>query len=71
MYAIHNLNELFKQLDQDIVLTPHALAPYPDDNFHPSNISLFNSGHINGGIVFMRRTQMVFKVLDWLIHNTK
>ena len=48
----------------DVVLTPHLTAPLDDDR-HPSDLSILQSGTYNLGFLALRRSGDSLRLLDW------
>jgi hypothetical protein len=71
MYAVGDILNIFKLCDRDILITPHSTSPYPDDNKEPTDVDLAVSGHINGGIVYFRKSPPSMAALDWLTKQIK
>lgn len=71
MYAVGDILSSIALCDRDILVTPHATSPYPDDNEMPADMELVISGHINGGIVYFRNSPISIAALDWLIKQIK
>jgi len=70
LYFFGNLEHFFSKIKKDIYITNHASAPFPEDNEHPTDLELFYSGHINGGIVYFNKTIQSSKALHWLVSKT-
>ena len=49
----------------EIVLTPHALAPYPRDDLRPSEAGMVNTGVFNLGFLGLREGPDADALLDW------
>jgi len=58
-------------IEKDILLTPHTIAPFPEDGQYPNNLQIFSSGHINAGFIFIKKSNDTLKCLKWLLKNTK
>lgn len=50
---------------QDVLLTPHVLAPLPDDGEEPHELSIFLAGAINSGFVAVRSGPRAEAFLAW------
>jgi hypothetical protein len=48
-----------------VVLTPHTLAPYPDDGLRPSESGMLVTGVFNLGFLGLRRTPETHALLAW------
>ena len=51
----------------DVLLSPHTFKQYPTDNHAPNDLEIVRSGHINGGVVYVRNTEYAANVIDWLL----
>ena len=58
-------------IKKDILLTPHTIAPFPEDAQYPNNLQIFLYGHINAGFIFVKKSNDTLKCLEWLLKNTK
>jgi hypothetical protein len=58
-------------IKKDILLIPHTIAPFPEDGQYPNNLQIFLYGHINGGFIFIKKSDDTLKCLKWLLKNTK
>lgn len=57
--------QLLKHLDNhDLVLTPH-LTDFLDDDCHPSDLSILQSGTYNLGFIALRRSDAANRLLSW------
>lgn len=70
MLVLDALVARLKSAGTPIVVTPHSSAPFPDDGDSPTNLEMAVSGHVNGGVFFVRRTQSTLAALDWLAEQT-
>lgn len=60
------LDPLERALDEHpVVLTPHLLAPIPDDGALPSEPSILIAGAHNAGCLGMRRSETASALLEW------
>jgi hypothetical protein len=50
---------------QDVLVTPHVLAPLPDDGEEPRELSIFLAGAINSGFVALRSGPGAEAFLAW------
>jgi len=59
---------LFDQLDSfhPAILTPHFLAPFPDDGKHPSYEDLLYTGHMNVDVVGLLAIPEIKEFLKWM-----
>jgi len=71
MFALGNFVDPALALAGDIVLTPHTLAPYPEDNELPNEMELAISGQINGGYVLVRNSEAASRAMTWLVDQTR
>lgn len=71
LYAYGNIEGVFSCCGRDILLTPHTVSSYPDDGEFPSDIELVIAGHINGGIVYFRKSDSSVTALAWLVERTR
>lgn len=53
------------QRSSSIVLTPHTLAPYPDDGLRPSEQGMLVTGVYNLGFLALRRSPDAGALLEW------
>jgi glycosyltransferase involved in cell wall biosynthesis len=51
--------------DAELVLTPHALSPLPDDGCGPADVDILRAGIYNLGFAAMRDTARIRFLLDW------
>lgn len=51
--------------NNSIVLTPHALTPYPDIDLQPSEKGLLTVGVFNLGFIAFRRSSEATDILEW------
>ena len=65
--AFAPLQPLVAQLDgADLLLTPHALAPIPDDGRTPHPLTVLRGGAFNGGYLGVRNTAEGLRFARWL-----
>ncbi|MCW4461888.1 putative nucleotide-diphospho-sugar transferase [Sphingomonas sp. BT-65] len=65
VYVFNSLAPLFDDLDHyDLLLSPHALAPYTDDH-RPNAVDLLRFGVYNLGFFGVRRSPGARPLLDW------
>lgn len=60
----------FEELDSllnknDVLLTPHCLEPFPDDERNPRNITLNKAGIYNLGFIALKRSDNSLKLCDF------
>ncbi len=61
----NSLIELKTKLNEyDIILTPHMLKPYDDDN-HPNDLDILRAGSYNLGFLAIRSTDNAINMLRW------
>lgn len=70
MYACGDIWGVFARCGKDILLTPHTTSPYPADGQGMSDVELVVLGHINGGIVYFRKSEFSGAALAWLVERT-
>lgn len=66
-----SLREAIFDQPGEVVVTNHAMAPYPRDGALPDDIEPCLAGHINGGVFFTRREQSGTPAIDWLTEKTR
>jgi hypothetical protein len=71
MYLFGDVHELVKDCPKDLMLTPHSTTAYPDDGEVPNNLEFVQAGHINGGIVYVKKSSETVAALEWLVQQTK
>lgn len=49
----------------DIVLTPHAFQPFPEDGLYPKEVSFNNAGLYNSGFFAVKRSESGMQFLTW------
>lgn len=60
-----DLSVVFRSLDDhDVVITPHIMTPYNDDR-HPSELEVLQSGTYNLGFVALRRNELMMRFIKW------
>lgn len=65
------LTPLIDQLDQaGLLLTPHSLAPIPDDGQTPRPLTLLRAGVFNAGYLGVRNSDQGLAFVDWLCEMT-
>lgn len=65
IWILQPLTEIYKALDHSsVVLTPHMRRPY-FDQYHPSDLSILQSGTYNLGFIGLRRGADVDRLLEW------
>lgn len=69
MYAVGDVLERLAYCQQDIFITSHAMAPCPEDGMLPMDVEFVMSGHINGGVVYFKKSTASMEALDWLIKH--
>lgn len=64
--VLNTLERLYERLDtDDIVLTPHLDADYPEDGRFPDDSHILKSGMFNLGFIGVRRSANAERFLDW------
>jgi hypothetical protein len=71
MLVLGDFRPLVEKANADIIITYHALAPYPTDSGNPNELELVVSGAINGGFIAMRRSPRQLEALAWLVSKTR
>lgn len=71
MWVLGDFTTATIALNKDIVLTYHTLAPFPDDGALPNERELAVAGAVNGGFVYMRKSEAALCALEWLIGKIK
>ena len=71
MVVLDSLRDAILECPGEIVVSAHALAPFPDDGAVPDDLELCSAGHINGGIFLTRRGIDGTNALDWLVEHTR
>ena len=66
IYACSDFSSFFTHCRKDILLTPHALAPYPEDGHGPTDMELAVAGQINGGVIYFRDSSISREAAAWL-----
>ena len=69
MLVLGDFTGLLRSAAADIVVTYHALAPYPAGD--PMELELATTGAVNGGILYMRRSLRQQEALAWLVSKTR
>lgn len=65
IYFTNSMDKLVEKLcDHDIILTPHAISPYPDGN-NPDDLAILRAGSYNLGFIAIRNTQNSLKMCRW------
>lgn len=54
-----------REVDADLLLTPHILSPFPRDGHLPDELSILRAGLYNLGFAGLRDTACVRSLLDW------
>lgn len=49
----------------DIILTPHAFLPFPEDGLYPKEVSFNNAGLYNSGFFAVKRSDSGMSFLKW------
>ncbi|RUS44225.1 group 1 glycosyl transferase [Cohnella sp. AR92] len=63
---LQRMDELFRLMDRtSIVLTPHILAPMPDDRLYPSEKDVLQAGVYNLGFIAVTNTPETLRMLAW------
>ena len=71
MLVLGDFRPMLDAANTDILLTYHALKPYPEDGESPNELELVVSGAINGGLIAMRRSPRQMEALAWLVTKTR
>lgn len=71
MFAMGDFVTSARALDRDIVVTPHTLAPYPEDHELPNEMELATAGQVNGGYLFVRGSAATGSAIAWLVRQTR
>ena len=71
MLVLGDFCELARTQGRDIVVTPHAMRPYPDDGQLPTDTELAAAGYVNGGFIYVRNSKRANEVLSWLVRQTR
>lgn len=71
MVILNSLRDAVLERPGEIVVSAHALAPFPADGAVPDDLELCWSGHINGGVFLTRRGANGTPALDWLVGHTR
>lgn len=50
-----------------VVLTPHVMAPFPNDGQSPDDREMATHGFVNGGFWAVRCTEVTHQILDWMM----
>ena len=53
------------------MLTVYTITPFQEDGQYPNNLQIFLYGYINGGFIFIKKSNDTLKCLKWLLKNTK
>lgn len=64
---LDSLAEAIMNINGDVLLSPHTFKPYPTDLHAPNDLEIVRSGHINGGVVYVRNTKYAADAIDWLM----
>jgi hypothetical protein len=71
MVMLDGLSDAVLECPGEIVVSAHALAPYPIDGAVPDDLELCLAGHVNGGVFLARRGADGTPALDWLVGHTR
>lgn len=64
--VLQNLNKIFELLDtNNIVLTPHILKPFPDEDMRPDDRSILQAGLYNLGFIAIKSSHESYNMLKW------
>lgn len=55
----------------DLLVTQHALKPFPDDRQLPCEQEIVIAGSINGGFIYARNSAASQPAVDWLVQHTR
>lgn len=58
-------NVISDLLTHDIIITPHAFKPFPEDGLYPKEITFNNAGLYNSGFFAVKRSDSGIRFLTW------
>jgi hypothetical protein len=67
----NRFDESIFQCKKDIVISVHSFEPYPDDSNLPNDLEPCLAGHVNGGILFVRKSPKAQNAMAWLSSKTR
>lgn len=71
IYCVSSLRKIWDSLDSSALLvSPHTVSPYPDDQYEPDDSSAIMHGYINGGFFAVNTTDSNSCVAIRWLHET-
>lgn len=70
-WILDKLDRSVLDVTGEIVLSCHSFTPFPRDSERPDDLELCLTGHINGGVVFVRGRGGKNPALEWLVEKTR
>jgi hypothetical protein len=71
MFCLGNLAGVLEKVNSDVAITPHSFAPYPNDGYLPSDIEIIQSGQINAGFLFVKKSPRACEAIAWMKEKTR